>query len=88
MLSVKQAAARAAVSPGLIYELCACGELPHIRLGRPGKRGCIRIAEADLDAFLASRKREGRPHAAPAIASKGRESRPCITFLHLRPPGV
>jgi excisionase family DNA binding protein len=65
MLSVKQAAARAAVSPGLIYELCACGELPHVRLGRPGKRGCIRIAEADLNAYLASRKRERRQPKPP-----------------------
>jgi excisionase family DNA binding protein len=65
MLTVKQAAARASVSASLIYELCAAGLLLHMRLGRPGRRGVIRIAEADLDAFLASRK-TGEPACAPA----------------------
>ncbi len=68
MLSVKQAAARAAVSTGLVYEWIAAGALAHYRLGRPGRRGAIRIAEDDLLAFLASLKKEGRrpaPRAAP-----------------------
>lgn len=66
-LKVKEAAAKANLSPGLIYELCALNILPHIRVGRPGTRGCIRIEEADLDAFLASLKREGRqPEPPPA----------------------
>jgi excisionase family DNA binding protein len=64
-LKVKEAAARANVSPGLIYELCALNILPHIRIGKPGTRGCIRIEEADLDAFLASRKREGQRTEPP-----------------------
>lgn len=55
-LKVKEAAARANLSAGLIYELCALNLLAHIRVGRPGRRGCIRIEEADLDAFLASSK--------------------------------
>ena len=57
-LTVKQAATRAAVSTSLIYESCARSVLPHIRLGRPGKRGCIRIASDELDGFLASRRIE------------------------------
>lgn len=66
-LKVKEAAEKANLSPGLIYELCALNILPHIRVGRPGTRGCIRIEEADLDAFLASLKREGRqPELPPA----------------------
>jgi excisionase family DNA binding protein len=55
-MTVKQAAAYAEVSTNLVYEWCRLGILPHVRLGSPGKRGCIRIAEADLDAFLKSRK--------------------------------
>ena len=66
MLTVKQAAKRAGVSSGLVYEWCDCGILPHLRLGRPGKRGAIRIEEADLDAFLASQKREGRQEPPPS----------------------
>lgn len=66
MLNVKQAAERAAVSPALIYAWCNAGLLPHMRLGLPGHRGCIRIAEDDLSAFLASQKRDGRRFSPPA----------------------
>jgi excisionase family DNA binding protein len=55
---VKQAAARLGVSPSLVYAWVESGVLSHYRLGRQGRRGCIRIAETDLDAFLASRKVE------------------------------
>lgn len=68
MMTVKAAAKKMAVSESLVYELCACGALPHIRLGRPGSRGCIRIAEVDIDAFLASQKVPGTapPRVKPA----------------------
>lgn len=59
MLTVKAAAERMGVSDSLVYELCACGSLPHVRIGRPGSRGCIRIAVADIDAFLARQKVSG-----------------------------
>jgi excisionase family DNA binding protein len=65
LLSVKQAAERAGVSVALVYGWCQAGVLSHHRLGQPGKRGCIRIAEADLDGFFASRKREGRQETPP-----------------------
>lgn len=65
-LTVKEAAAKAHVSPSLIYELCSLGVLPHIRLGRPGKRGCIRIDSDELDGFLAGcRKERPLPAASP-----------------------
>jgi excisionase family DNA binding protein len=60
LLTVKQAA-RVAVSPSLIYELCARGVLPHVRLGRPGKRGTIRIDCDELEGFLAACRVEGGP---------------------------
>lgn len=61
MLTVKQAAQRAGVSASLIYALCAEGRLPHLRLGREGKRGTIRIREADLDGLIADCVRDGTP---------------------------
>jgi len=49
VLTVTEAALRASVSVSLIYVWCSDGTLPHIRVGRKGKRGHIRIAEEDLD---------------------------------------
>lgn len=64
MLTVKQAAQLAKISPSLVYAWCRAGLLRHTRLGRPGRRGCVRIAEADLDDFLAGCRRDGRPPPA------------------------
>jgi excisionase family DNA binding protein len=57
MLTVKQAALRLGISPATVYQLCAAKLLPHSRVGRG--RGVIRIAEADLDRYLAGRRVEG-----------------------------
>lgn len=78
MLSVRQAAARAGVCPSLVYGWVASGELPHFRLGAKGRRGKVAIAEADLDAFLASRKRQGRQEVPPPSPKK-----PPIRLKHL-----
>lgn len=67
MLTVKAAADRAGVSGLLVYEWCRTGMLKHSRFGRPGKRGCVRIAETDLEAFLAACKREGQQDTAPLL---------------------
>lgn len=56
MLTVKEAAVRACVSESLIYAWCAEGTLPHLRVGRKGSRGHIRIAVEDLDGALAAFK--------------------------------
>jgi excisionase family DNA binding protein len=81
MLTVKQAAAVAAVSPGLVYVWVETGTLTHYRVGRPGRRGSIRVAEADLSAFLESLKREKRPEGFPP-ASPSRRSK--SEFKHLK----
>ena len=66
MLRVKAAAERLGVSESLVYELCACGALPHVRIGRPGSRGCIRLTEVDIQEYLASQKVGGsRPSRPP-----------------------
>ena len=54
MLTVKKVASVAGVSAGLVYIWIGSGVLPHYRVGRPGCRGGIRVAEADLEAFLES----------------------------------
>jgi excisionase family DNA binding protein len=68
-LTPKQAAERARVSTSLVYQWCQDRVLVHYRLGRPGKRGRIRIEEADLEAFLGSCKREGET-PLPAMTLK------------------
>jgi excisionase family DNA binding protein len=80
ILAVKQAAERAGVSSALVYAWVADG-LPHYRVGRKGRGGRIRIAEADLDAFLAGLKR-GRSQKAPPPATKP----PPLRLRHLRLP--
>lgn len=70
MLTVKAAAERMGISESLVYELCACGSLPHVRIGRPGSRGCIRLAEADIEAFLASQKVGGSAPSRPPPKEK------------------
>ena len=54
MLTVKQAATKAGVSPGLVYLWCAERRLPHVRAGGMGRRGRILIEESDLADLLAS----------------------------------
>ena len=71
MITVKTAAERMGISDSLVYELCACGSLRHVRIGRPGSRGCIRITDADIEAFLASQKVGGdAPARAPPRQQK------------------
>ena len=67
MLTVAAAASRAGVSRALVYEWVSARLLSQYRLGRPGRRGSIRITEADLDAFMASMKRDGRQVTAPLV---------------------
>jgi len=52
MMTVKQAAERATVSESLIYAWCKTGLLTHVRFGRFGKRGTIRIDEKEFENFL------------------------------------
>jgi excisionase family DNA binding protein len=61
MNTVKAAATKLNVCPSVVYDLVASGALPHYRIGRPGRRGAIRIADADLEAYLAGQKRETGP---------------------------
>jgi excisionase family DNA binding protein len=51
-LTVRQVAARLSVSTATVYKLCASGELAYVRV-----LGAIRVAPADLAAYLRRRRR-------------------------------
>ncbi len=51
-MTVAQAAEKIGISPSLVYELVRLGVIRHSRHGRPGKRGCIRIAEDAVSEYL------------------------------------
>lgn len=50
-MKVSEVAKRLEVSPALVYSLCAVGKLKCHRIGLG--RGCIRVSEEQLLAFLA-----------------------------------
>ena len=80
MFTVKEVAERAGVSAGLVYDWIASGMLSHYRMGRSGRRGGIRVNEADLDAFLLTFRQgaaEPRARKPPAPAPSKRR------FKHL-----
>ena len=56
LLSVRQAAERLGLCTATIYGLCADGALAHIRI-----LNTIRIAPADLEVFIATRRVRPRP---------------------------
>ncbi|MGH7169988.1 MAG: helix-turn-helix domain-containing protein [Gemmataceae bacterium] len=70
MLTVKQVAERLRISASLVYGWCEDQMLPHYRMGGKGKRGKILIEEAVLDAFLQSRKVEGKPLDVASLGLK------------------
>jgi excisionase family DNA binding protein len=53
LLTVKEAAARLRASTATVYGLCERGRLPYVRVSTHA----IRIAEADLSAFLSGSRR-------------------------------
>ena len=52
LLTVKEAAARLRISTATVYGLCERGRLPYVRISTHA----IRIAEADLLAFVRGRR--------------------------------
>lgn len=51
-MTVAEAAKKLRVSLALVYAMVADGRLPCVRLGRKGRRGCIRIKEADVNRLM------------------------------------
>jgi len=54
LLSVRQIAKRLGMCSRTVYEFVERGELPHVRVSN-----AIRVAPADLDRFIAERRRSG-----------------------------
>jgi excisionase family DNA binding protein len=52
LMTPREAAASAGVSPSLVYQWCRDQLLPHYRFGTQGRRGKILIAPSDLEAFM------------------------------------
>lgn len=63
-LTVREAARRLGVSPGLVYDWCRRHLLTHFRFARPGKRGKILVPEDALAAFAEGFKVS--PETAPS----------------------
>jgi excisionase family DNA binding protein len=87
VLTVKRAAADVGVSQNLIYSLCAAGEIKHLRLGGPGRRGKILIAEEDWTAYLAARKVGGEVPFTPVTETESRprkQNRPSLKHVKLK----
>ena len=61
MYTVKQAAVKLGISQSLVYDLVRLGVIPHSRHGRPGKRGCIRLMDTDIEAYRAACRVETTP---------------------------
>jgi excisionase family DNA binding protein len=80
MLTPREAAKRSGISVSLIYQWVESRVLAHYRAGAPGRRGKILIAEADLDAFMATLRVEGRQESVPA-AKQAKPKR--AAFKHL-----
>jgi len=78
MLTVKQVAERLTVSEALVYGWVQSGALPSFRFGQAGRRGSIRIAEADLETFLAAQKTSPK-ESVPPVTRK-----PAIVLKHLK----
>lgn len=68
LLSVREAAGQLGLCTATVYGLCADGAVPHIRI-----LNAIRIAPADLEAFIEARRigTRRRPSAAPQETSFG-----------------
>ena len=70
---MKQAAERVGVSESLVYQWCQGRRLPHLRLGKNGRRGKILILEEELDAFLTGLRVEAGVGHDPAAATNAKQ---------------
>jgi excisionase family DNA binding protein len=72
LLTVREVAARLSISTAAVYALCDRGELPHVRVSN-----AIRVAPADLEAFIARGRSENAPTESPV-------HRKPLTIFHAR----
>lgn len=87
-LTVRTAAARACISPGLVRGWVRDGLLPHLRVAGKVGRGKILIDPADLDNLLASFKVAANAPPSPTEApGHSHAEAPQCQSLSLRPVG-
>ncbi len=79
-LTIKQITKQLSVSATLVYGWVESGTLASYRLGAAGKRGAIRVAEADLAAFLETLKTQKGPRAKPPAPPKS----PRVKLKHMK----
>lgn len=88
LLTIKDAARRACVSPALVRTWVRDGLLPHLRVGAKGRRGKILIEPPDLDDLLASFKVGAGPAPpappTPPPPTSPPAAPPASAFTHLR----
>lgn len=82
LLKVAEIVERTRVCQSIVYGWIKSGRLTCIRLGAAGKRGAIRVAEADLLAFLDGLKTKKEPEAVKPQAPRRK-----IKLQHLQLPG-
>lgn len=82
LLKIAEIVQRTRVCQSIVYGWIKSGRLACIRLGAAGKRGAIRVAEADLMAFLESLKTKKGQQADKPVAPRRK-----IKLQHLQLPG-
>lgn len=61
LLTVEECASRLRVSRSTVYSALHAGSLRGYRVGRPGRRGCWRVAAHDLESWFHSLRAAARP---------------------------
>jgi excisionase family DNA binding protein len=79
-MTVKEAAERLEICPGLVYALCRAGVIRHSRVGMPGTRGTIRISEEAVAEYRQARE------VGPAVTRPTSPPRPKVKLHHLQLP--
>ena len=82
-LTVKQITTQLNVSATLVYAWVESGALACYRMGAAGKRGAIRVAEADLAVFLETLKTQKGPRAKPPAPPKSPRAK--LKHMKLKP---
>ena len=83
MLNVNDVATRLNISAATVYGLVRAGLLACHRISATGKRGCIRVAEADLAVLLESLKTQKGQVAVKPPAPKTAKPKP-VRLQHLK----
>lgn len=82
-LKVKEAAKLLRVSAALVYHWIETGALACYRLGKAKSRGAIRLAEADVVAFLETLRTQKKPEPRKAPAPKAAKGKSIFRHINV-----